>query len=176
MTVDPLKTIAAGGNPVWEQTYKHPVHGDLTFRGALPTADKLTEQSIMADYLADQAAERLSAATGTSISVENLSGDSALLVAAIAGVATLLELPVLREDRIEDPDRPEHVRIDRVRYNPREEQFEAFLVRVWVDYATWRVGMIERVDELGKSSGVTTGQDSNGESSEPTESPITTSV
>jgi hypothetical protein len=83
---DDLKTIAAGGQPEWSGTYQHPQHGELVFRAKLPRARDLMRHTVEMD-------NQTEALDGIS------SNGTAVFAASIAGLKTLIRLPVLREDR-----------------------------------------------------------------------------
>lgn len=154
---DPIQTIAAGGNPEWTGTFKHAAHGELTFRAKLPKGDQLTEHSLLADALRDQAAQRLSERLGVPVEPDRLSVETMLMLTAQSGILVLMERPVIREERVEDPENPDREKVVLHRYDPREDTDETFAVRVWTEFSRWRRDLAERVEELGKSSGGTTG-------------------
>lgn len=159
-----LHRIANGGAPQeWRHTARHPTHGDLTFTAQLPTALTLSRQSIAMDNLLTELSPAAEPRAATMI-----------LVAAIAGLQTLVNLPVIREDPTQDPDDPARLVVRRVYYDPATETDEGFLVDVWLAFSGWRQSFIERADELGNSSGETSGSDSSTESTSPTASPSTT--
>lgn len=155
-----MRKIAQGLQPEWEHTANHPAYGPLTFRAKLPTALQLAQQSVEMDNL-----------------LTNLDGDARqgtmILVAAIAGLKTLVECPVVREEREEDPESGRTV-ISKVHYNPEAETSEVFLVEVWTAFSLWRASFMARSDDLGESSGETTGNGSNEPSTSPIASPSTT--
>lgn len=155
-----LRKIAQGIQPEWEHEHVHPVHGPLVFKAKLPTAIDLANQSVEMDNL-----------------LGNLEGEpratTMILVAAIAGLKTLVECPVLRERRVEDPEN-EHVVVRQERYSPEEETSEVFLVEVWTAFSMWRNSFMVRADDLGESSGETTGNGSNEPYTSPITSPSTT--
>jgi hypothetical protein len=157
-----LKAIAEGRQPrPWSETFTHPVHGPLTFRATLPKAMALAEQSVQMDNL-----------------LQNLAGEARMntliLCSAISGLKTLIELPVLREEREEDPDSG-HIVVKQYRYDPENETDETFLANVWMAYSQWRASFmsIGAERELKNSSGETDGDDSSESSSEASASPST---
>lgn len=155
-----LKKIANGITPEWEQTFEHPVFGPLTFKAKLPKAKALAAHSIEMD-------EQLGQMEATP------RPSTMVLVAAIAGVKTLLERPVIRERREYDESVSREV-VHQDLYDPEEEVSEEFLADVWMAFSLWRNSFLLRVGELGNSSGETTGSSSSEPSSEPTDSPSTT--
>lgn len=160
MTDKDLKEIAVGGQPQWEETFEHRQFGKLTFKAKLPTALALARHSIeMDNLLTDLYGE---ARLGTQ-----------LIVAAIAGLKTLIELPVVSETRREDEDVPERVVIEKVYYDPEAETDETFLSEVWTSFSLWRTKFIDKVDELKNSSGETSGNGSSESSTATTDSPST---
>lgn len=139
-----VRQIAMGVNPSWEQTFPHPRHGALTFKGKLPKASALLEHQIEID----NRLAHLDGAPRTS---------TMIMVAALAGMTPvdpdqpgqglLLELPVLAEDRDEDPDTG-RVKITRRYYQADDETDVGFLTDVWISFSTWRSGLIEAVDAV----------------------------
>jgi hypothetical protein len=159
---DPVKVIARGGQPSWEETYEHPEHGEMTFKGKLPTARQLMEQSIAMDNLLAELSGDNQARSGT-----------VMLASSITGMLHVLELPVVREERVvEDPDSGHEV-IHQIRYDPMEEPDTEFLVNVWADFWLWRQNQLERIGELKNSSGETSGNGSSEPSNATTDSPST---
>lgn len=161
MPADPLKVVAHGEQPVWESEREHPVHGKLTFKAGLPTARQLARHSVEMDNLLADLGEAGDPRPGTMV-----------LVAAIAGIGTLVEPPVVSEKREEDEDG--NVRVAQVRYDASEETRTDFLVDLWMEYSQWRADFLERVDELGNSSRGTNGSGSSEPSTATTASPTTT--
>lgn len=161
-----LQRIASGGPPAdWTYTAKHPVHGEVTFTAGLPTALTLSRHSIAMDNLLAELSPNAEPRAATM-----------LLVAAIAGLQTLVTLPVIDEARTQDPDDPARAVLRRVYYDPVAETNENFLVDVWLAFSSWRQAFVEQVDQLGNSYGETSGSDSSTESTSPTASPSTTPV
>lgn len=159
-----LQRIAQGGAPrQWTYTATHPVHGEITFTAGLPTALTLSRHSIEMDNLLTELSPSAEPRPATMI-----------LVAAIAGLQTLVTLPVVSESRTQDPDDPERAVLRRVYYDPVAETHEDFLVDTWLAFSGWRQAFVTQVDQLGNSSGETSGSDSSTESTSPTASPSTT--
>ena len=157
-----MKAIAEGRQPrQWTGTFTHPVHGELTFRASLPKALALARQSVEMDNLLQPL-------------VGEARMNTLILCSAISGLKTLIELPVLREERVEDEDTG-HIVVKRVFYDPEEETDEKFLADVWMDYSMWRTSFmsIGAERELKNSSGETDGDDSSESSSETSASPST---
>jgi hypothetical protein len=156
-----IKTIAHGGQPVWEETFEHPEYGPLTFKAKLPTALVLTAHSIEMDNM-----------FGLLYAEPSL--QTQIMVAAISGVKVLMERPVVAEKRTEDPDNG-MVRVEKVFYDPDAEIHESFLGDVWRSYSEWRQDFTnpKKVAALGNSSGETNGSDSNESSTATTDSPST---
>lgn len=146
--MDDATLIAKGGQPQWTGTFEHPVHGELVFTARMPTGSDWCAQSVMQEELAPG----------------GLSGASALLPASIAGLLTILKLPVLSERREEDPDVPGHVKIVQTFYDPREDPYIEFVTRVWLDFYRWRLEILSLGDKVKNSSGATSG-DADGDSS-----------
>jgi hypothetical protein len=152
--------IAAGGEPVWQATFPHPDHGDLTFTVKhMPVArDWLEHYTTMQDLAP---------------------GVNSMLSAGIAGMLTFMDRPVLAENRVEDPDNPTHVRIEKVLYDPLEEQRFEFVMEVWATFTAWRVETLsdETRGAVKNSSGATTTSGSETDESSPgiTEFPPSTS-
>lgn len=162
---DPLRTVAHGGQPEWEGTYEHLEHGELTFKAKLPKTKALTAHSIAMDNELAELTAPEGPRPGTMI-----------LVAALAGMKTLVELPVIDRREETDEDAPGRTKIVTVYYDPDEEVDTGFLVQVWTDFSVWRQTFLTRVGELGNSSGETSspGNDSSESSSDTTGSPSTT--
>jgi hypothetical protein len=159
-----IKAIAEGRQPKpWVYTATHPVYGELTFRAELPRVRQLTEHSKERDNLL--------AGLDTEPGMNTL-----ILCSAIAALKTLIQVPVIREERVEDEDDPAHVKITKVYYDAEAEYSEAFLADVWIAYANWRASFLEpqATDALGESSGETGGDDSSEPSNGISDSPSTT--
>lgn len=152
--------VARGETPVWEGTFKHALHGELRFSAPLPKAVALAEQTIETDNL-----------------LANLDGPpreaTMILVAAMAGFKTLLDLPVIEERREEDEETGK-VTVERVYYDVDDELDVAFPVTVWRDFSEWRQGFIDGLDDLKKGLGETRGSGSSEPSSDRSGSPSTT--
>ena len=160
--MDAVKEIAAGGQPSWEKTYKHPQFGELTFKVLkLPTAQQWLDQSKAQDNL-------------NSGLISLPSGGTSLLSASLAALQTIIECPIIGEERYEDPDNEGHVLIRTTRYNPLAEPDIGFIVGVYSDFWAWRQDLLNRVEEVGKSSGETSGDVSDEQSPSATDSPSTT--
>ncbi len=154
-----LRKIADGIQPVWTETFDHPIYGPLTFSAKLPNALTLAQQSVEMDNLLGR------------LDAEPRSG-TMVLVAAIAGLKTLVDRPVIRERRVEEPEN-DHTIIEKDYYDPEEEVSEVFLVRVWTEFSMWRAAFLEEAERLGESSRETAGPGSNEPSTSPTDSPST---
>lgn len=144
------RTIAAGGNPTWTETFTHRQHGDLTFTARLPLAkDSLRHSIEMDNQLQDLAG-------APSIQTQ-------ILVAAIAGMTVpddgepghglLVQLPVIGEDHVADDERGS-TRIVRRYYDAASEPDVGFLSDVWLAYSTWRNELLSdaTVSAVGESS------------------------
>lgn len=142
-------TKIAQGIPVtWEKTYPHPKFGDITFKGKMPNATLLAKHSIEMD--------KIILATGYEGDVRP---GTIILVAALAGFRTILELPVVEEKETTIDEETGHKQIERITYDPNAETDEEFLAQVWGDFSKWRaetnsnVGKVK--DALGESSATT---------------------
>lgn len=142
-------TKIAQGIPVtWEKTYPHPGFGDITFKGKMPGAVLLAKHSIEMD--------KIILATGYEGDVRP---GTIVLVAALAGFRTILELPVVEERESTIDEETGHKQIERITYDPNAETDEEFLAQVWRDFSKWRaetnsnVGKVK--DALGESSATT---------------------
>lgn len=149
-SAEDLQAVARGEKPrPWRQTFSHPVHGDLEFAMELPTVADMARHSAAMDNLAVEMG-LIGAARGGTI----------LLLAAIAGLETLMKLPVVAEHREEpeDEDDPRET-VSKVYYDPRGELSEQWLAEVWTQASGWRAAFLEpkALDRLGKSSGPTPG-------------------
>ena len=166
------KHVAQGRPDVWEETFTHPKYGELTFRAPSPkAADQLRHSVEIDNYLAD---------LGPTAEPR---GATMVLAAAIAGLkqrdegmpgqGVLVQLPVIDENRTEDPETGK-VTVERIYYDAEDESDVSFLTNVWVAFSLWRQQLLEEVDAVKGRSGETSGDDSNGSSSVPTVSPSTT--
>jgi hypothetical protein len=142
-------TKIAQGLPVsWEQEYDHPKHGKIIFKGKLPGAIQLAHHSIEMDRIISEAGYEGDIRPGTFV-----------LVAALAGFRTILELPVVEEKETTVDEETGHKQVERIKYDPNAEPDEEFLARVWGDFSRWRsetnssVGKIK--ESLGESSATT---------------------
>jgi hypothetical protein len=142
------RTIAAGGNPKWEQSFTHAQHGEIVFKARLPLATDSLRHSIEMDNL-----------------LQELSGDPSwqtrVTAAAIAGMtvpdenpagkALMLELPVVSREA--DPD--DEGRVTQHYYDASAEVDLSFLSDVWIAYSLWRSTQLsdDTVEQVGKSSG-----------------------
>lgn len=154
--MDPVREIAAGGEPAWRQTFTHPEHGELEF--------VVREMPKTRDWLAHAVAqEALGPGLGGSV--------NAALAAAVAGMQTFVEVPVLSEEREEDPDNPDHIRIRQVRYDPLDDENFDFPILVWATFMNWRGDLFSRREDLKNSSGVTSTASADDSSPASTESP-----
>lgn len=159
--MDDIKTIAHGEQPRWEKTYKHPIHGELTFQAKLPTARQLTRQSVTMDNLVADLGAGVEARTGTLV-----------LASALAGLTTIVDLPVVDEKRTHDPELDRET-VTKVFYDPMEETDTGFVVEVWSDFWAWRQQFIDQVDRLKDFSEGTRGNASSESSTGTTGSPST---
>jgi len=158
--MDAVQITARGGEPAWSGTFDHPEYGKLTFTVKRTPRNK--------DWL-NHAVTQEQIAPGLTNG-----GGSGVLAAAIAGMMTFIDRPVISEDRVEDPDNPDHVTVTQVRYDPLEDESIDYPVQVWLDFMTWRAELLNKVDEVKNSSGVTSGPTSEDSSPEPTDSLPTT--
>lgn len=159
--MDTAALIAKGGEPAWQETFDHPEHGKLTFVcKAMPTGSDWLRQAMVQDALAPGL----------------MTGTGAVLAAAAAGMQTIIEPPVIDEKRIEDPDNPDHVKIELTRYDPLVDPNTQFPIDVWIAFHAWRIEVLgERTkDAVKNSSGATSGGANDGSSPERSESPQTT--
>jgi hypothetical protein len=159
-----LEAIAQGREPKpWRGTFQHPVHGDLQFTMHLPRAAQLMEHSVAMDNML----EKLDASPREG---------TMRLVAALAGLQTLMELPVVdrKEEESELSDVEERVTL--IRYDPINDFNQLFPVAVWEAASVWRQALLDKdfFERLGKGSEPTPGEGSSTASDEPTASPSTT--
>jgi hypothetical protein len=156
-----IKVVADGGNDEFDQTFSHPVHGELTFKAKLPTSVQLLAHRVAMDnYLAGLVGEPSRA--------------TFMLAASIAGLQTIMELPVVKEGREVLDEESGHEQVTKIRYDPAAEVDDNFPVMVWGAFSEWRVGFLDQLGDLKNSSGETRGLDSSESSTAPTGSPSTT--
>lgn len=140
--------IAQGLPLIWEQEYEHPKHGKLVFKGKMPGAAIMAQQSVEMD--------RIILATGYE---GNIRWGTFRLVAALAGLRRILELPIVEEKETTIDEETGHKQVERIPYDPDTEPDEEFLVKIWEDFSDWReennksVGKVK--DALGESSATT---------------------
>lgn len=139
----------AQGLPVsWEHEYEHPKYGKLVFKGKMPGAIQLARHSIEMDRIIGEAGYEGDIRPGTFV-----------LVAALAGFRTILELPVVEEKEITVDEETGHKQLERIKYDPNAETDEEFLARVWSDFSEWRsktnAGVGKVKEALGESSATT---------------------
>lgn len=145
--------IKDGAVQPWEETFTHPVHGDLTFKGPLPDTAAMTRQAMARDELM---ADMDLGATPR--------GYTLLLVNAQAGILTLLDRPEVDRKQIEEDDM---TRVETVLYDPRADVIETFPVLVWETFSNWRAAFLtpDTVGAVKNSSGGTTSDGSSESSS-----------
>jgi hypothetical protein len=167
MSEDALRTIAAGGEPAWEGTYEHPQYGSLTFRvPKMPKSEDWLRHAIKQDQL-------IVAYGGNP---NDVGSGTAMLAAAIAGVRRedgyepIVKPPVINEERLPDPDTPGHERIEKRYYDPLADEGTDIAMQAWLEFCAWRMGLLEKVGELGEGSGATSGSASADSSPDPTAS------
>lgn len=155
----------------WEQTFEHPRLGPLTFKATLPRALELAEHSVRIDnVLAGLTSEPRVATMILAAAIAGLAHEDGV---DAAGRSCLVELPCVREDRVDEPEKGS-VRIERHFYDAAAESDIAFLIEVWNAFSIWRRDLLEEVDAVKGSSGVTDGNGSKQPSAAPTNSPSTT--
>lgn len=139
--VEARAVLARGGNPVWQRTYTHPKHGELTFKGDLPSAREITLHSVRMDNL-------LAELGGPG------RGQTMVMAAALAGMTDGLLLDMPEVDRTEVPDDERgSVRVEIVRYDPEAELNVNWLMDVWLEFSEWRGQLLtpETLEAVGKS-------------------------
>lgn len=161
--MDEPETIASGGQPEWSEEFEHPVLGKLSFRvRRLPT----TLEWLAVAALAEQVAPGVTVGTG------------ALLAEAVAGILQLMERPVVRETRVEDPDTPGRQKLVQEQYDPRVDVHADFPIVVWGAFNVWRNRILspDTLEQAKNSQGATDspGSETVAPSPEPTDSPHST--
>jgi hypothetical protein len=165
------QTIAAGGNPPFEQTFTHPVHGELTFRAATPTNRQVLAHRVALDTQLIELPDAASARVPTLLLAAGLAAME--MIDAATGEARMMMLPELVAQRTEEPT--EHGTMVRKHfYDAAEDTEPDFVIEVWTAYSAWRLGILQEVDGVKGPSGETIGSDSSTESTSPTVSPSTT--
>lgn len=165
MPTDPLQTIAEGGDPCWEQTYDHPVHGELVFRTSRMPKNE--------DWLVHAArVDEMLASRG--LDPDAVGQRTATYAAAMVGIGTIIEPPILETKIVAVEGEAGHQKEQVIRYDPLEDDSNV-PVRAWMDFNRWRQEIMARAaeGELGNSSGETPGSASGDSSPEPTASPST---
>lgn len=144
------RTIAAGGNPVYEHTLTHREHGELTFRGRLPLAMDSLRHSIRVDELLAELSPGVEPSFQTKVTAAAIAGLSVPLGNA-PGKALMLELPVVDEQAVETEEGTQTVRHY---YDVTAEKALDFLHELWLDYSLWRGDLLtdETVEAVGESS------------------------
>jgi hypothetical protein len=159
--MDALQQIAAGDAVTWQETFRHPVHGDLTARITnMPTNREWLRHANRQDHLIREFGG----------DPNEIGGSTATLAAALAGFSTIFEPIVVGEEREEDPESG-HERIVKTFYDPLDDEDMSIALGVWLSFWGWRQELLMRVDDLGKSSGETTGSESDASSPAGTASP-----
>lgn len=159
--MDDATMIARGGQPSWSQEFQHPVHGALTFKvKALPKARDWLDMSVLKEQLAPGV----------------IQGSGLMLAEALAGMMTMMERPVLSEEREEDPDNPGHQKLRQTLYDPTEEEQWEFPVIVWSAFMAWRIKTLspDVAEQVKNSSGATSGSETDAQSLATTDSPPST--
>jgi hypothetical protein len=161
---DAIQQVAAGDAVTWEMRFKHPTYGELTARVAnMPTYGKWLQHGNMTDLLIRE--------FGGNPDVS--SSGTHMLAAAVAGFRTIFEPIPIAERRTEDPETgSEHIEKDF--YDPLQDEDPSVALEVWVTFWAWREALLSKVDDVGKSSGETTGDGSDVSSPAGTVSPSTT--
>lgn len=159
--MDSIRQIAAGDAVPWEQTFQHPKYGELTAR--------ISDMPKNKDWLRH--------ANETDRLIREFGGDpdevatsTQTFAAALAGFRIIFE-PIVIAERRQETDEAGHERIEKDYYDPLEDEDPGSAMGVWVEFWAWRRNLLERVDDLGKSSGETTGSESDGSSPAGTVSP-----
>lgn len=162
--MDPIAEIAQGRNPAWEGTFKHPTLGDLKFRapGTLTNREWMTH-AVRTDEIIREAGGDPDLA----------GGNTKTFAASLAGVQVLFDPIVVHEERVEDEEAG-HERIIKTHYDPQKDESMDVAIEAWLTFMGWRSQLLERGDELGKSSGETDGSESGASSPAATVSPSTT--
>lgn len=154
------------GTYKFEREFDHPLYGKLAFTGSLPTEPQFTAQTVEMDNLL------ASLADGATPRVTTIAW-----VTAVAGVRTMLTLPMVDQEVIDDPE-SEGVekKVRTVYYEPGEDPFPNFVSEVWQAFSKWRDESLssENIEALKNTSGETPGSDSDASSSARGGSPSTT--
>lgn len=175
-----LEAIARGEPASWEGTFKHPRYGDLTCRvPELPkNKDWLRHATLQDELIIELGAKTVVGEDGERRTVlgnpNNVGSGTAQLASAIAALKTIIQVPVIEERRIEDPENAAHERIEKVYYDPLEDDDMSFALQVWTEFWVFRLALLNKVGDLGKSSGETPGSASDASSPAATVSPSTT--
>ena len=142
--MDPLDSIARGGEAAWQQTFTHPKHGEITFvvPQTLRNRDWLRQANALDRIVRELGGDPNDASARTT-----------LFANACAGISELMECPVIDERRSEQDDGSE--RVEAIRYDPLEDEDMGFPMEVWGSFFAWRTELLGRVAELGKDSGET---------------------
>lgn len=139
--MEAAETAARGGQPAWKHEFEHPELGKLTFSVAkAPRVRDWLQHAVVQEDVAP-----------------GLGGYSGMLAAAVAGMRTFVQTPVLHEERQVDEDNPDHVKIIQHRYDPLEDEHMDFPVEVWVTFMAWRSDLLgaNGVEQAKNSSGAT---------------------
>ena len=159
-----IQAIAEGREPKpFRGTFEHAVHGPLQFTMKMPRAAELIEHSVEMDN------------TLARLNAQPREG-TMMLVAALAGLKTLVQLPVIdrKVEEVEDSDVEERVTL--TYYDPDAEFNQLYVVEVWNAASKWRRALLdpEFMEALGKDSEPTPGSGSSTPSDELKASPSTT--
>jgi hypothetical protein len=162
-----IEQVASGEPVTWEHTFEHPKHGKLTARlPDMPTYGDWLRHSNTTDALIREFGGNPNAA----------GGGTHMMAAAIAGFRVLFAPITIAERRVEVDGDAAHERIEKDFYDPLQDENESVAMEVWLLFWAWREELLKRVDDVGKSSGETTGSGSDGSSPAGTVSPSTTPV
>jgi hypothetical protein len=152
---DPIAQIAAGRPVTWERTFQHPEHGELT-----ALIRDMPKNGLWLRHAAEQ--DRLIKHFGGD--PDEVGGSTNMFAAALAGFHVIFEPIVIDERHTVDPDVEGHERTELVYYDPVNDEAPDVALEVWVHFWAWRRELLTRAGEVAKSSGETTGSESDGSS------------
>lgn len=172
--MDPIRQIAAGEDVAWSKEYEHPKFGKLVFSvPGMPKNRDWLRHAVRQDELIGELGASRDPETG-----EMRPGDpdktgqsTKTLAASIAGLQVIFEPVPVGEERTEDPEVPGHETIVKRFYDPLEDESTDITVQAWLEFCGWRMGLLNRAGELGKSSGEILGSESGESSLAPMDSP-----
>lgn len=147
-----IRQIAAGEPVTWSKTFQHPVYGELVAQiDDMPKGSDWMRHSNCTDEVI----------TYFGGDPDQASQTTKTLASAIAAFKTLFVPIEVGERRLEDPEDPSHEKIQKVFYEPLDDEDTTIALEVWIEFWAWRMRLLRGgTAALEKPSGETPGSES----------------